>query len=39
VITMLIALGWSRIFPTLAHVDRLEHIVPPASAPAEAATV
>ena len=28
-ITILIALGWRRIFPTLAEVDRLEHITPP----------
>jgi hypothetical protein len=30
-ITVLIALSWSRFFPTLAEVDRLEHITPPAA--------
>jgi hypothetical protein len=29
VITMLLALGWRRLFPALAEVDRLEHIRPP----------
>jgi hypothetical protein len=28
--TILIALSWSRLFPALAHVDRLEDIRPPA---------
>jgi MFS family permease len=32
VMTMLIALSWGRIFPALAHVDRLEQIRPPADA-------
>jgi MFS family permease len=30
-ITVLIALSWSRFFPALAEVDRLEHITPPAA--------
>jgi MFS family permease len=39
VMTMLIALSWARIFPALAHVDRLEQIRPeseagPVAAPA-----
>jgi MFS family permease len=29
VLTMLIALGWSRLFPALADVDRLEDVEPP----------
>jgi hypothetical protein len=32
VMTMLIALGWSRLFPALARVDRLEEIEPPPAA-------
>lgn len=27
--TMLIAVSWSRLFPALAEVDRLEAITPP----------
>jgi hypothetical protein len=36
VITVLIAAGWSRIFPALANVDRLEQVVPATSSPVEA---
>jgi MFS family permease len=32
VVTMLIALGWSRLFPALARVGRLEEIQPPQEA-------
>jgi hypothetical protein len=32
VITMLIAVGWGRLFPALARVDRLEQIRPPGQA-------
>jgi MFS family permease len=32
IITMLIALSWSRFFPALAHVDRLDQLKPPAGA-------
>jgi MFS family permease len=36
VITVLIAAGWSRIFPALANVDRLEQVVPATPSPVEA---
>jgi MFS family permease len=36
VITMLIAAGWSRIFPALADVDRLDQVVPPSAGPVQA---
>jgi hypothetical protein len=35
VMTILLALGWGRLFPALADVDRLEDVRPPAPAPAE----
>ena len=36
VITMLIAAGWSRIFPALADVDRLDQVAPPFAGPVQA---
>jgi MFS family permease len=36
-ITIAIALGWARLFPQLAGVDRLEHLRPVAAAASEAA--
>ncbi|MBV8997985.1 MAG: MFS transporter, partial [Solirubrobacterales bacterium] len=32
IMTMLIAISWSRVFPALAHVDRLEDVRPPETA-------
>jgi MFS family permease len=36
IVTMVIALGWARIFPALAEVDRLEDVKPQTSAAAPA---
>jgi len=35
VMTMLIAVSWSRMFPALAEVDRLEDVQAPEPGPAE----
>ncbi|MBV9414296.1 MAG: MFS transporter, partial [Solirubrobacterales bacterium] len=39
IMTMLIAISWSRVFPALAHVDRLEDVRPPETAAEDIALV
>jgi hypothetical protein len=39
IVTIVLALSWSRLFPALARVDRLQDVIPREAEPVEAELV